>query len=227
MQSSLLSSIVPWGRTFDEYQRMFRLGASDLRKRIVGFGDGPASFNAEMRRQGLLMLSIDPLYAHSKPEIAARIEEARREVMAQVRAQQDHFIWSAAIRNPDMLEQLRMQAMSAFLRDFEAGKEEGRYLPLALPQRLPFDDQAFDLGLSSHFLLLYEGLGPDFHRQALEEMLRVCREVRLFPTCNLEGQPSGLVPGLIQHFSPQYQCLTVEVPYEFQKGANEMLVIRK
>ena len=40
-----LDSIVPWGRNIDEYTEMFLLSDEDLKKRIAGFGDGPASFN--------------------------------------------------------------------------------------------------------------------------------------------------------------------------------------
>ena len=44
-----LDQIVPWGRSFDEYVRMFGLTDLDLGKTILGCGDGPASFNATMR----------------------------------------------------------------------------------------------------------------------------------------------------------------------------------
>ena len=51
----------------------------------------------------------------------------------------------------------------------------------ALPD-LPFDDGAFDLALSSHLLFLYsEQFDLGFHVRALEEMLRVAAEVRVFP----------------------------------------------
>ena len=39
---------LPWGRSFDEYRRMFDLTAEDLKGSILGCADGPASFNAEM-----------------------------------------------------------------------------------------------------------------------------------------------------------------------------------
>jgi hypothetical protein len=43
-----LSEIIPWGRTLAEYKLMFTLSDADLNSRILGCGDGPASFNAEM-----------------------------------------------------------------------------------------------------------------------------------------------------------------------------------
>ena len=47
-----------------------------------------------------------------------------------------------------------MDALRAFLADFEAGRRSDRYVDAALPV-LPFTDDAFDLALSSHFLFLY------------------------------------------------------------------------
>ena len=53
---------VPWGRSFDEYCRMFHLTTADLSRRILGCADGPANFNAQMRRNGHRIISCDPLY---------------------------------------------------------------------------------------------------------------------------------------------------------------------
>ena len=50
--SFTLEKIVPWGRSFDEYISMFSLSANDLKKKILGCGDGPASFNAELTKIG-------------------------------------------------------------------------------------------------------------------------------------------------------------------------------
>ena len=48
-----LDTVVPWGRSFDEYRRMFALGEAELRRRILGVADGPASFNAQATAGGL------------------------------------------------------------------------------------------------------------------------------------------------------------------------------
>ena len=55
-----LDQIAAWGRSFDEYVRMFSLTDSDLGKRFLGCGDGPASFNASMHTQGRAVVSVDP-----------------------------------------------------------------------------------------------------------------------------------------------------------------------
>ncbi len=51
------------------------------------------------------------------------------------------------------------------------GKTQGKYIPGELPE-LPFEDQAFDIALSSHFLFLYtDNLTLEFHITAIYEML--------------------------------------------------------
>jgi hypothetical protein len=69
-----LDQVVPWGRSYEEYTAMFLLTGTDLAGRILGCGDGPASFNAEASRRGSAVVSCDPLYAFSTAEIEARID---------------------------------------------------------------------------------------------------------------------------------------------------------
>ena len=49
-----------------EYQAMFNLDKTDLNSKILGCADGPSSFNAELRKFGGEVTSIDPIYAFSK-----------------------------------------------------------------------------------------------------------------------------------------------------------------
>ena len=44
--------IKPWGRSYQEYLEMFNLTVVELDLKILGCADGPASFNAEMNKQG-------------------------------------------------------------------------------------------------------------------------------------------------------------------------------
>ena len=148
--------------------------------RIAGFGDGSASLNAEATAVGYDVTSFDPIYGFLRDQLESRIEEVRGIVMEQIRSNMENYEWTS-IRDPGELEDVRMSAMRTFLDDYEKGKEEGRYIPHELPERVPFDDGTFDIGLSSHFLLMYTQLGYGFHIDAIDEMLRVCREVRIFP----------------------------------------------
>ena len=75
--------------------------------------------------------------------------------------------------------------MRAFLDDYVRGRTQGRYLAASLPD-LPFGGGQFDLALCSHFLFLYtDQLSCAFHRQAVRELCRVAREVRIFPLLDL------------------------------------------
>ena len=112
--------------------------------------------------------------------------------MEQIRSNMENYEWTS-IRDPGELEDVRMSAMRTFLDDYEKGKEEGRYIPHELPERVPFDDGTFDIGLSSHFLLMYTHLGYGFHIDAIDEMLRVCREVRTLPLVDLNSDESGMI----------------------------------
>lgn len=218
-----LDTVVPWGRSFAEYVAMFSLTPADLERRILGCGDGPAAFNGELSRQGGQIISVDPLYQFSPDDIRARIAATFTEVVEKTRQNSAEFVWHP-IRSPEELGQVRMAAMEQFLSDYAQGKAAGRYLPAGLPN-LPFADRSFDLALCAHFLFLYSPqLDADFHLAAIREMLRVAREVRIFPLLELGTRQSRHLETVVAQlaslgYAPQIQ----RVAYEFQKGGNEML----
>src|SRR5262245_18102822 len=176
-----LDRIVPWGRSFDEYVRMFALTETDLERRILGCGDGPASFNAEATRRGHRVVSCDPIYQCERSQIQDRIAKTYDHVLAQTRLNAHEFVWQDGIRNVEELGDDRMAESRTFLDDFESGKHVGRYVEAELPT-LPFQNGSFDLAVCAHLLFLYSAqLGEDFHRTALHELCRVAPEVRIFP----------------------------------------------
>jgi hypothetical protein len=221
-----LDQIVPWGRSFDEYRRMFTLTEEDLRLRIVGCGDGPASFNAEATRRGTAVVSCDPIYRYDVEQIRSRIASTCDQILEQTRQNADEFVWSV-IRSIDELRGLRMTAMDDFLNDYPSGKSQRRYIDAELPN-LPFQDSSFDLALCSHLLFLYTAqLGEVFHRLAIREMCRVAREVRIFPLLALGATPSALVDPIVEECARWGFAVSIErVPYEFQRGGNQMMRIR-
>jgi len=221
-----LDKVVPWGRSYDEYVNMFGLTEIDLGLRILGCGDGPAAFNSELTKRGGNIVSVDPIYAFNAEQIGSRISETYGAVMVQLRENHRDYVWDE-IPTVEQLGSIRMSSMATFLADFDAGKQEGRYVLGELPA-LPFERGSFDLALSSHFLFLYSAhLSAEFHLQALQEMLRVSREVRVFPLLTLEGALSSHLPFVNEHLAKRGFAVEIErVPYEFQRGGNEMLVIR-
>ena len=221
----ILNSVVPWGRNFTEYKSMFCLDENDMSKRIAGFGDGPACFNYEATNKGGHVISFDPIYQFSKEEIEKRIEEVRVTVMQQMKENVDNYVWTR-IKDLEELENIRMSAMKKFLFDYERGKNEGRYVFHELPNNLPYEPKSFDIGLSSHFLLMYTALGYDFHIRSITEMLRVCKEIRIFPIVDLDANKTDLIKNVINYFKRDYNVEIVATDYEFQKGENKLLVIK-
>jgi hypothetical protein len=220
-----LNAVVPWGRSFDEYCRMFALGDAELAGRIVGCADGPASFNVEATERGSRVVSCDPLYRFDAADVRRRIAETYEDMLEQVRRNQDAFVWTS-IHSVEELGRVRMAAMTRFLDDYEAGRASGRYVDAALPG-LPFADALFDLAVCSHFLFLYTTqLGEALHRQAVHEMLRVAKEVRIFPLLALDGKQSPYVDLLTRELHADGRRVAIErVPYEFQRGGNQMMRI--
>ena len=221
-----LDKVVPWGRSYDEYVSMFGLSEGELSLRVLGCGDGPAAFNSVLTKRGGDVVSVDPIYVFDAAQIRSRIIETYETVMAQLRKNQSDYVWGT-IPSVEQLGSVRMAAMEIFLADFDAGKLERRYISGELPS-LPFESGQFDIALSSHFLFLYSAhLSAEFHIQALQEMLRVAREVRVFPLLTLDGSLSPHLTFVKEHLANHGFCAEIKrVPYEFQRDGNEMLVIK-
>ena len=222
-----LEHVVPWGRSMDEYIAMFSLSEQDLHSRIVSVADGPASFNAEMAALARPVISVDPLYRFSAAQIAQHINTAYPEVMQQVEKHQQDFIWDR-IANPSMLAQLRMQAMETFLADFQQDEAHWRYLDASLPD-LPLSDKQFDLALCSHFLFLYSDKNDlQFHIKSCQTLCRIAREVRIYPLITLDNSPSPYLKPVMESLRfLGLEASRQHVSYQFQRGATEMLVIRR
>jgi len=219
-----LKNVIPWGRSMQEYVRMFDLQPDDLKLAILDCAGGPASFNAEMTCQGYKVISCDPVYRFTADEIAQRVRDTYQAVMDGVEANYNRFVWQE-IQSPAQLGQIRMAAMTKFLEDFPLGIRERRYVTDELPV-LSFKTGEFDLALCSHFLFTYsEQLSEDFHLASIVEMCRVAKEVRIFPLLvHFSGETSPFL-GAMMNKLPElgYKVEIRQVPYEFQKSGNNLL----
>ena len=221
-----LKNVVPWGRSFEEYQKIFSLTEIDLKKTILGCGDGPASFNAELNKRGGNVVSIDPTYEFSAEDIKSRIAEVFDEVMPQMLLNKNRYIWES-IPSVEELGRIRMSAMIQFIEDFETGKASGRYLHESLPN-LSFIDKQFDLALCSHYLFLYsEHVNLEQHIASIKELCRVAKEVRIYPLLSLDGEVSRHLDEVMTVLHKAgLICSLVGSGYQFQKGATQMLVVK-
>lgn len=219
-----LTEVKPWGRSLTEYRNMFALSESDLAKRILDCGGGPAAFNAELTQRGGSVISCDPIYEHSAEAIEARIRETVPIMIQHVNADRDGYAWTA-FDSPEQMIDARLAAMQRFLADFPEGLQQCRYRPLALP-KLPFDRE-FDLALCFHLLFTYSEQFPlEFHLAAVRELARVAAEARIFPLLDNSGDPSPHIAPLIEQLTREgYSLVRQRVGYEFQRGGDHMLVV--
>ena len=131
-------------------------------------------------------------------------------------------------RSPQDLKHNRIVVLNRFLDEYDRGTEEGRYVVGGLPSLGMKDDQ-FDIALCSHFLFLYsEHLTYQFHRDSVYDMLRVAREVRIFPLMTLHLEKSPHLAKLIEELrNDGYSPVIETVDYELQRGGDEMLRITR
>jgi hypothetical protein len=93
---------------------------------------------------------------------------------------------------------------------------------------LPFETDAFSLALSANFLFLYgDRLDYEFHLASLRELARAAAdEVRIFPLAALDTEPYDRLEDVMTTLRQEgYRVDTRTVPYEFQQGVDEMLVV--
>lgn len=222
-----LDQVVPWGRSFAEYGAMFALTEGDLRLSILGCADGPASFNAEGTPRGVSVVSCDPIYRFGREEIEGRVHATHSTIVERLSAEPESYVWTR-FSDPESVGVARLRAARTFLDDFELGKVEGRYVDASLPS-LPFGDGSFDLVLCSHLLFLYSAAHDiDFHLRAVREMIRVGHQVRIFPLLRLDGRRTQFVDPVADALSRDgYEVDVSVVDYQFQRGGDEMLRIRR
>jgi len=219
----IIDDVIPWGKTFQEHQLFFNLNEADLDKNIACFGDGASSINAELTQLGKKVTSFDPIYQFRATELESRFLYILKQFTVQV-----DQVGNDEKSIIDEVVSCRKKATQEFLKDFDSGKKRERYIPHLLPNRIAFKDNYFDLSLISHFLLLYDHMGLDFHIQSVIEIMRVSKELRIFPTINLYGKESSVLNELIKYLTTsQYTVEFVPIDYKFNRPGMEMLKINR
>lgn len=212
------------GRTFAEYRRLFDLEPHDLAgTRVLDCPGGPSSFTAVASTLGADATAVDTQYGPAVDALESTCETAIADVADQLREKRDLFVFDYYGDIETRIRYLRAAA-ARFLADY--ARYPGRYVPAVLPE-LPFETGAFDLALSANFLFLYDDrLDPAFHVAALRELVRVAAEVRVFPLASLDTTRSEVVAETVEALRADgYDVGLRAVPYEFQRGATEMLVV--
>lgn len=222
-----LQRIVYIGRTFKEYMKMFNLKLEELNgRRILDCPAGACSFIAEANRLGADAVAADIAYYYSAEELLNKGLVDLDHTLVELEKVQENFKWDY-FESIEGLRRARTEALTVNTSDRR--EHGGRYIPTRLPV-LPFAGQSFDLSLSAHFLFMYgDRLDIDFHLQTLRELMRVTREeIRIFPLVDLTGRRYEHLDVLIRSIQSEgWSTEEIQVPYEFQKGANSMLLMKK
>jgi hypothetical protein len=213
------------GRTFEEYLAMFGLAPETLLgRRVLDCAGGARAFTAVAAEFAESALAVDPMYGPPTDELEPACADPVRRNVAQLREKRDLFVRDR-YGDPETRGRYQRAAYERFLADYATSP--GRYVAGALPD-LPLETDAVDLALSGNFLFLYDDrLDRAFHVAALRELARVAREeVRVFPLHSLDRQRSALVAPAVDELRDAGLAWRFEpVPYEFQPGATEMLVV--
>ncbi|TCN40212.1 methyltransferase family protein [Kribbella orskensis] len=218
-----MSAVLVTSRSYAEYEAMFDL--SELPGSVLDCCAGGASFTAEAAERGVDAVAVDPAYDLPPAEL---VDTVRRSLPATAGIVDEHaasFVWTW-YGDPGRKDELRIQAADRFLQDVAVAPE--RYVAGSLPE-LPFEDERFDLVLCSHLLFTWaDKYDQDWHLAALRELIRVSRsEVRIFPLVHQgAGQPVAYLPDLLEAL-PEVSSEFRKVPYEFQVGADQMLVLTR
>jgi SAM-dependent methyltransferase len=212
-------------RSFREYLAMFGLAASDLAGRtVLDVAAGGADFVAAASSLGARAVAVDAAYGVDPDLLSAQLHDNTRTGTAIVDDHPDRFTWAWY---GDRAARDEMRSLAAQRFTVDRLEFPGHYVASALP-RLPFRDGAADLVLCSHLLFTWSDvLDEQWHRDALVELARVGIEVRVLPlVVQATGDPIPWLPTLCDELRDG--GLAVEerqVPYEFQAGADRVLVL--
>lgn len=219
-----MQRIVLWGHHLDEYVDMFDLPESALTMRFLEYHSGPSAFQAELREQAAHLVSYDPWFFMDKTALTPLILHSFETRVEQIKARRDEFDFSRYGDTPETLIDYRRAGIDQFLKDYDLGHAEGRYLPIP-EQPLPFEDFFYDFALSAHhFFSTMVPQTVEYHAQCIQELARVAKEVRIFPLVDADGIPSPLLgPVLLALQQLNYGVELREVRYHLQPRGNAML----
>jgi hypothetical protein len=217
-------------RSYVEYEAMFdltELPGTELPDSVLDCCAGGSEFVAEAAARGADAVAVDPAYGLPPGELAEVVRRSLPVTAGIIEDHADRFVWHW-YGSPGRKHRLRADAAERFVADLAAAP--GRYVEGSLPD-LPFADRRFSLVLCSHLLFTWAGhYDRDWHLAALRELVRVSRsEVRVFPlVAQGAGDPVPYLPELLDQLAADgIRHEFRKVPYEFQLGADSMLVLTR
>jgi SAM-dependent methyltransferase len=220
-----LDDFLMTGRTFEEYVAFFDLDATSMKNmRVLDCPSGASSFIAEAKSKAIVAQGCDILYCYDRDALRAQGEKSIEKIYADTSWMADNnFDFYHSIERH---KEHRVGALEAFCVDYNTKDYWFAELP-----KLPYADNSFDLVLSSHLLFVYDDrLDLVFHEASIAEMLRISKEVRIFPLVDYKNsrvdESDNLSPFAYQ-IVEKFGGEIVKVGFEFQKNAGYMLKIKR
>lgn len=213
------------GRTFEEYMAFFDLDAEMMKKmRVLDCPSGASSFIAEAKRRGIAAQGCDILYCYDRDALREQGEKSIKKIYADTSWMAEHnFEFYHSIERH---RQYRTDALKSFCSDYNTTDYWFAELP-----KLPYKNDSFDLVLSSHLLFVYDDrLDEAFHEASITEMLRIGKEVRIYPLVDYKNSRADETDNLspfAYRMAEKFGGEIVKVGFEFQKNAGYMLKIKR
>ncbi|MFA5215705.1 hypothetical protein [Sulfuricurvum sp.] len=213
------------GRTFEEYVAFFDLNAETMKNmRVLDCPIGASSFIAEAKSRGIAASGCDILYCYDRDALRVQGEKSIEKIYADTSWMVDNNF--AFYQSIERHKEHRVGALEAFYADYNTTDYWFAELP-----KLPYKDDSFDLVLSSHLLFVYDDrLNLTFHEASITEMLRIGREVRIFPLVdykNSRADESDNLSPFTYQIAEKFGGEIVKVGFEFQKNGAYMLRIKR
>lgn len=213
------------GRTFEEYVAFFDLDAETMKKmRVLDCPSGASSFIAEAKHREIAAQGCDILYCYDRDALRTQGEKSIEKIYADTSWMADNNF--AFYHSIERHKEHRVGALKAFCTDYNTKDYWFAELP-----KLPYADNTFDLVLSSHLLFVYDDrLDLAFHEASITEMLRIGKEVRIFPLVDYKNSHADELDNLspfAYQIAEKFGGEIVKVGFEFQKSAGYMLKIKK
>lgn len=223
-----LYNILITGRLYEEYIAFFDLNIKELKdKKVLDCPSGASSFVSSASAKGIEAVGTDILYQFDVDAIKKQGEVSIEKIYEDI-SWMDGFNFDF-YKSIESHKKFRLKALKEFSKDYN----DKNYFYNKMP-KLNFEDNSFDIVLSSHLLFVYDDrFDYEFHRDSILEMLRVSNEVRIFPLVDFKNSHihdeknfSPYVYKIVDELK-EFTCEIKKVDFEFQPKANYMMVIKK
>lgn len=217
-----INGVTALGFGLDEYIKMFGLTENELNMNILDCRAGASCFAAQMHQNSKSVIASDPLYQLPIDKVRNLVIAAKDSIRQSF--SEDSQVFSILKEKAEEFVQTAETGVQIFLDDFEDGLKEHRYVTDSLPN-LPFKNEQFQLALVCHYLFTFsEQMTAQDHIDAIQELIRVANEVRVFPLVTYAGKLSPYVGEVVASLQANGYGVEIRgVDYELQNEGNAML----